>query len=447
MAINREYGTEQPYIPLGIFKLRLPLIHYKWEWPEAIQGAILVAVALGSIPIHQELLGVPFEVALLMVALNGILYLLHPTFGDPVFPGWITPAIPLVLAWGKGYAAGPDRIHAIIALQLSMAILFMFLGITGLGKKLIAYVPMSMRAGIILGAGVAAVWGVIMPKGRMTGQEVTIMVGAFICWLVLFSWNFAQKKQNNGFLQLLSKYGMLPGLIVAAIVGPLIGEIPFPKIQMGMIDFSLTGKMLEYTVFGVGFPAAKYWIDALPLVFAAYIIAFGDFVLAEVVTKEADVVRQDEVIEFNPTRSNLISGFRNLIMGLFAPYGPLCGPLWAGGTIAIAERYKHGRAAMDSIYGGCGSFIIAMFVASLFLPIISLVRPVLPAALSLTLLVQGYACFYIAMNMCRTNQERGIAGTMAIFLAAKSAAWGLGIGVLLVLLIGNSIKENPDEAK
>ena len=306
---------------------------------------------------------------------------------------------------------------------------------------------MSMRAGIILGAGVAAVWGVIMPKGRMTGQEVTIMVGAFICWLVLFSWNFAQKKQNSGFLQLLSKYGMLPGLVVAAIVGPLIGEIPFPKIQMGIIDFSLAGKMLDYTIFGVGFPAAKYWIDALPLVFAAYIIAFGDFVLAEVVTKEADVVRQDEVIEFNPTRSNLISGLRNLIMGMVAPYGPLCGPLWAGGTIAIAERYKHGRAAMDSIYGGCGSFILAMFVASLFLPIISLVRPVLPAALSLTLLVQGYACFYIAMNMCRTNQERGIAGTMAIFLAAKSAAWGLGIGILLVLLIGNSIKENPDEAK
>ena len=445
MAIEREYGTEQPYIPLGIFKLRLPFIHYKWEWPEAIQGAILVAVALGSIPIHQELLGVPFEVALVMVALNGLLYMLHPTFGDPVFPGWITPAIPLVLAFGKGYAAGADRIHAIIALQLSMAVLFLFLGITGFGKKMIAYVPMSMRAGIIMGAGVAAVWGVIMPKGRMTGQEVTIMVGALICWLVLFSWNFAEKKKENAVLQYISKYGMLPGLVVAAIVGPIIGEIPFPKIQMGFIDLSLFGKLMDYTVFGVGFPAINYWIDALPLVFAAYIIAFGDFVLAEVVVKEADIVRQDEVIEFNPTRSNLISGVRNLIMGLFAPYGPLCGPLWAGGTIAIAERYKHGKAAMDSIYGGCGSFIMAMFVASLFLPVISLVRPVLPAALSLTLLVQGYACFYIAMNMCRTNQERGIAGTMAIFLAAKSAAWGLGIGILLVLIIGNSLKKEEEK--
>ena len=100
---------------------------------------------------------------------------------------------------------------------------------------------------------------------------------------------------------------------------------------------------------------------------------------------------------------------------------------------------------MDSIYGGCGSFIIAMFIASLFLPIISLLRPVLPAASPLTLLVQGYACFYIAMNMCRTNQERGIAGTMAIFLAAKTAAWGLGIGVILVLIIGNSLKKEEEQ--
>lgn len=437
MAIEREYGAEQPHIPLGIFKLRLPFVHFKWEWPEAIQGAILVAVALGSIPIHQEILGVPFEIALVMVALNGLLYLLHPMFGDPVFPGWITPAIPLVLAWTAGYTAGPDRIQAIIALQLSMAVVFLFLGFTGLAKKIVSYVPVSLRAGIILGAGIAATWTVIQPKGRMTGQEITIMTGAFVCWLVLFSYNFAKRKDSNGFMQLLSKYGMLPGIIVAAIIGPIIGEIPIPKMQMGVIDLTLFDDLLtKYTVFGVGFPSARHFIDALPLVFAAYIIAFGDFVLAEVVTKEADKVRQDEYIEFSPNRSNIISGIRNLIMGLLAPYGPLCGPLWAGGTIAIAERYKHGRKAMDSIYGGAGSFVLAMFVASLFLPVISLVRPVLPAALSLTLLVQGFACCYIAMDMCKTKEERGVAGVMAIFLAAKTAAWGLAIGILLHLVIG-----------
>lgn len=437
MAIYREHGKEQPYIPMGVFKMRLPFIHYKWEWPEALQGMILVAVALGSIPIHQEILGVPFEVALVMVALNGLLYILHPTFGDPVFPGWITPAIPLVLAWTKGYTAGPDRIHAIIALQLSMAFVFLFLGTTGLAKKIVGYVPVSMRSGIILGAGIAAVVSVINANGRMKGQEVTILTGALVCFLVMFSWRFLVAKEKNAFLQQLSKYGMLPGLLVALLIGPIIGEIPIPKLQMGFIDLSLFGTLIsKYTLFAVGFPGIKYFIDALPLVIACYIIAFGDFVLAEVVVKEADTVRTDEVIEFNPNRSNLISGLRNLIMGIVAPYGPLCGPLWAGGTIAIAERYKHGRKAMDSIYGGAGSFILAMFIAGFFLPVISLLKPVLPAALSLTLLVQGFACAYIAMDMVKTKEERGVAGIMALFLATKTAAWGLAVGVILHLIIG-----------
>ena len=31
MAMKREYGAEQPYTPAGIFKIRLPFIHYRWE--------------------------------------------------------------------------------------------------------------------------------------------------------------------------------------------------------------------------------------------------------------------------------------------------------------------------------------------------------------------------------------------------------------------------------
>lgn len=438
MAIYRQDGAEQPFIPMGIFKLRLPFIHYNFEFPEIMQGLILVAVALGSIPVHQEILGVPFEVALIMVAINGLLYILHPSLGDPVFPGWITPAIPLVLVYCGTFAAGPDRIHAVIALQLSMAALFLFLGITGLANKIVSFVPTSMRAGIILGAGIAAVISVIKPVGgRMIGQEITILSGALICFLVMFSWRFMVAKDKNAFLKQIAKYGMLPGMLVALFIGPIIGEIPMPKVQMGFIDFSLFGTLLnKYTVFGIGFPGIKYFISALPLVVAVYIIAFGDFVLAEVVVKEADLIRTDEKIEFNPNRSNLISGFRNLIMGLIAPYGPMCGPLWAGGTIAIAERYKHGRKAMDSIYGGAASFVIAMFIAGFFMPIISILKPVLPAALSLTLLVQGFACAYIAMDMVKTKEERGVAGIMAIFLAVSTAAWGLAVGIVLHFLIG-----------
>lgn len=28
--IKREHGKEQPYWPLGPFKIRLPFIHYRW---------------------------------------------------------------------------------------------------------------------------------------------------------------------------------------------------------------------------------------------------------------------------------------------------------------------------------------------------------------------------------------------------------------------------------
>ncbi|MFZ5944528.1 MAG: hypothetical protein ACOYVD_10480 [Bacillota bacterium] len=438
MAIIREHGKEHPYVQLGIFKVRLPFIHYKWEWPEFWQGLILVAVALGAIPVLQETLGVPFELAVAMVALNGLLYILHPTFGDPVFPGWITPAIPLVLAFAGGFEPGMDRIHAIIALQLSMAVVFTFMGITGLAKKIVNLVPVSMRAGIILGAGIAAVVGVIKPGGRMQGQEITILVGAVICYIVLFSWRFQVAKSKSTFLMQLAKYGMLPGMIVAAIIGPLFGEIPIPAVEMGFVPFGNIIQVISgYTIFGApGFPPFEYFIKALPLVFAAYIIAFGDFVLAEVVTKDADTVRQDEVIDFNANRSNIISGIRNLIMGCFAPYGPLCGPLWAGGTIAVAERYKHGRKSMDTIFGGAGTFVIAMAIAGFLMPIITLVKPVLPAALSLTLIVQGFACAYIAMEMVQGKEERGVAGIMALFLAFRGAAWGLAAGVILHLVIG-----------
>ncbi|QUH25917.1 hypothetical protein [Serpentinicella alkaliphila] len=437
MAIVRENGKEQPYVPFGPFKLRIPFVHFRWEWPEAIQGALLVAVPMGAIPVLQETLGVSFEVALTMMILNGILYILHPTFGDPLFPGWITPAIPLVLGYAAGFEPGVDRIHSIIALQLSMAVVFTLMGVTGWAKKIVSKVPVSLRGGIILGAGIAAVHSVVNPNGRMKGMEITIMAGAVICYLVLFSWRFYVAKDKNTFLNQLSKFGMLPGFIVALILGPLFKELPMPQIQMGFSSLRFGELISGYTVFGApGFPPLEYFVKAIPLVFAAYIIAFGDFVLAEVVTKDADEVRKDEIIDFNANRSNMISGFRNLIMGLFAPYAPLNGPLWAGGTIAAVERYKHGRKSMDSIFGGMGSYIIAMAIAAFFTPVISLLRPALPAGLSLTLIVQGFACAYIAMEMLKTKEERGVAGIMAIFLAFRGASWGLAVGVILHLVIG-----------
>ena len=46
----------------------------------------MCAVDLAAIPLMTELLGMPFEVALAVVMLNGLLYLTHHLLGDPTVP-------------------------------------------------------------------------------------------------------------------------------------------------------------------------------------------------------------------------------------------------------------------------------------------------------------------------------------------------------------------------
>ena len=437
MARKREYGAEQPYIG-GRLKLRLPFIHYRFEIPEAAQGFILVAVALSAVAVHMEALGASREVAVLMVIINGLLYMLHPSFGDPVFPGWITPGIPLVLAWLAGFEPGPDRIQAVIALQMLLAVLFLFMGTTGLAKKIVGFVPLSLRCGIILGAGIAAAFRVIQPGPRsdMYNTPYSVIIGGIVTFLILYSVRYAAAKKNLSVLMFIGKYGMLPGMLVALVVGTLIGELPRPQIEWGFSPLPFGELIAGYTIFGIGFPPIGHFISALPYVVAAYLIAFGDFVVADTVLKETDAARQDEKIEFNANRCYTICGIRNTILSLIAPYAPLNGPLWTGGTVAVAERYKQGRESMDSIYGGMGSYVLAMAIAGLLLPIVSLLGPVLPVAMSITMLVTAWACGYAAINMCKTREEQGIAFIMAIALAFQGARIGLAVGIVLFLVIG-----------
>jgi hypothetical protein len=86
MSLKRTYGAEQPGVGLGKLTLRLPFIHYRFEWPDFIQGLLLCTVCLSIIPVLTGKLGMSFEVALAIVILNGTLYLAHVTFGDPVVP-------------------------------------------------------------------------------------------------------------------------------------------------------------------------------------------------------------------------------------------------------------------------------------------------------------------------------------------------------------------------
>ena len=445
--LKRELGSEQPSWKLGVFRVRLPFVHYRFESSEALQAILMCATCLGAIPILTSVLGIPFELAWSMVIINGLLYNTHALLGDPVVPGWITPSIPLTIAYLTQFEMGPLRIQALIALQLLVAFTFLFMGITGLAGKLMRIVPDSIKSGILLGARFAAIIGEFaVEKGRFNLYPFSIAIGTLLSYFLLFSERFKEMRKNHALVNLFGKYGMLPAIFASIIIAPLCKELPFPNIEVGSFikipEFS--NILRQVSVFGVGFPNIDLFVKAIPMAIMVYIIAFGDFVTSGALLKEADRVRTDEKIDFNSNRSNLISGIRNLIQGILIPYVPLCGPLWAAVSAAVFERYKEGREGMDSVYSGVGTFRWMTFICVSIVPIVSLVQPTLPVALSLTLLVQGFVCTRLAMTICKDHIDMGIAGVMAAVIAVKGAAWGLGVGIILFLLLVR-IKERKIE--
>lgn len=437
---KREYGQEQPYIPAGPFKVRLPFIHYRFEWADYTQGLLMCAVCLGIIPLLQEVLGMPFEIAITIVILNGLLYLLHSHLGDPIVPGWITPAIPLLVAFVITYEPGVARLHALIAFQITLGVLITLLGATGLAKKFVDVIPNAIKSGIIIGAGISAVNMIFkVGDGRFWKSPITIGICLTVAVFLLFSVVFKRNIHKHKILGFISNLGILPSILLAAIIGPLVepASIPFPDLKWGFTVPHFTELFTQWTPFAerVGWPPLEMFIKSIPLAAAIYIVFFGDVIKAQALLKDAAHYRPDEKVDYNPNRNNLIAGLRNMGMGMFGPDISMCGPIWAAMTVVSTERYKHGREAMDSLVGGTASFRWGTFTGYWLVPIVAFVKPILNAALSLTLLVQGFVSVRIGVLAARSYNDLGIAGVVAAVLIAKGAGWAFGVGFFLCILI------------
>ena len=434
MLLKREYGEEHPYWPLGPFKLRLPFIHFRWEIPETVQALVMFVIAMGMIPLLEQYLGVPYEVALAFVVVCGIGFILPPLLGVPFIAGWITPAIPVVLLFLGDYAAGPEAIRAMVALQLVVTAIFLVMAVTRMGSKLVNNVPNSIKAGILLGAGIAAISGEISAGGRLYNTPISLGIGGLVTLYVLFSLSFRDLTERYRWARNIAAYGMVPGMLVTMAIGWGGGEYPLPEIEWGMAVPDFAG-MWGYLPFSVGLPGVELLLAAVPTAIIAYIIAFGDIIVGQSLIKRVDHLRPDEKIEVNVDRVHLITGLRNLMHALLAPYPGLAGPLFTGAMATIAERYRYGRKAMDTIYSGASVFWIVGFLALFMLPLITLFRPVLPIALSITLLITGYLCIAVAVEQIRNATAMGVAGIMGVVLATHGAAWGLGVGLVLYFMV------------
>lgn len=432
---NRPYGKETPYIPAGPFKIRLPFVHYRFEWPDYVQGLLMCAVDLGAITLLTDHLGMPFDVALAVVVLNGLLYLTHHLLGDPVIPGWITPAVPLLVLFVEQFPEGPDRVYALIAFQLTLGILSILLGVTGLASKVVSLVPNAIKSGIILGAGIGAVVSIFEVGGKFDLFPYTITICIGFAFYLLFSKGFGKLKTRNRVWTFIGNLGILPAILLAVFVAPIFGEAKWPNIQWGLSSPDFATLWSDYTVFGLGIPTMSFFLSAIPAVFATYLVVFGDVLKTKALLSESDEARKDEIVDYNPNRAHLIFGGRNMIMSIIGPDITMCGPMWAAMQVVVVERFKSGKKAMNSFFGGAGSFRWGTNTGLFLLPIVSLVEPILSVALALTLLVQGYVSVRVGVMQARSQRDLGIAGIVAAILVIKGAGMAFATGILLCVLI------------
>ena len=456
MAIEQGTRQEQPYTG-GILKLRLPFVHYRIEYQDFIQGAILSCVPLGITAAMTKFLGIPIEVAVLMVVLNNFLYLLHTSFGDPSVSGWITAGIPLYISFLTGFEAGPERIKALIALQVLVGLIFLVLGATGISKYVIKHFPISMRAGILLGAGFASLMRVFKPTQPFMGKmPIAFSIASILSFFVLFSSRAVSFRSKYGWFAWVASFGIAPGFVVGYLVGLMTGEIKPPSgvFDHFIIAMPFSDMFSSFSAIGLGFPSASTWAAAVSLAIVAYVLAFGDILVLEAMIDDASQARPDEKIIFSVPRNHIITSIRNLFQGFCIPFISLCGPQWTGGQALVVNRYKHATTDEEpSYWGGATSLFWGMSIAMVFHPLVQIVLPAKMIGFGLTLLIQGYLCIYLAFAMCHTNVQRGIAGVMGAVLVTANYVklWGspLWSGPTLALIIGAilffALEYNPEK--
>ncbi len=432
----------------GPFTFRLPFYHTRLYWPEALQGLfVAAATGLSLVPLMTMFFGLSFEEAVALSMLHSILIgsaLIF--FGEPYAPGWITPALPLVLAFVLGSYEDPVlRFQAMTAISLNFALLLFILGVSGLGKKFVLWLPDTLKAGIILGAAIAALKRVFIDDAErfLLQQPVITTLACAVCLIFAFSLPMARLKEKYHLVALIGAMGLLPGFLLAALVGPLVGEVSY-EIEWGILIPPVGDLWLKVSPFAIGWPSAEMFIKSIPLALITYVILFGDIVTGNEVIREGMATRKDEHIDISPNRTHLSLAIRNGLMGLFAPFFPTQGALWTGVHVIIVQRWKQGRRAMDSLHSGLVSYyLMGIPILFVLLPLLTGLRPLLGVALSLTLVLTGFACAYIAMAIPRNNTSRGAVVLIGVGLALFEPWVGLLFGIVTTLLLVGWDR-NPD---
>jgi hypothetical protein len=288
-----------------------------------------------------------------------------------------------------------------------------------------------------MGAGFSAVYMIFVAGGKFDTFPITTSICLLVAFYLLFSNHFANLAKKGGIWNKIANLGILPCILAAIVAAPLVGEAKWPVIQWSFSSPAfgvLWTQWVPWGSQGFGWPGLTDYIKAIPMIVSIYVVLFGDVVQSQALVKDADVTRPDEHIDYDSNRAHLIFGFRNLAMSIVGPDITMCGPLWAAMQVVTCERYKKGRDSMDSIYGGAASFRFGTFTGYWLMPIVACTKPILPVAMALTMIVQGFVSVRIGITESRSFRDLGIAGCIGGVVLAKGAAFGFAVGIICCLI-------------
>ena len=442
MRKTRPDGEVQPGIKWGPFTMRIPLVHMRFSLPDMLQGlAVAGATALALVPYFQSLLGLSFEEAVMMAMIHSILISSSwMLFGDPYAPGWLTPAVPFVVAFITAPAYLGDHIsqfQAMTALSLNFAFILIVLGVTGLGAKLIKIVPNVFKGGIILGAAIAAFLRVTKDGDAANvfqSAPIAGTLGVVICLVFAFSKPLQALAINKRWLAIILGFGLLPGFVIAGIVGFFTGEFQY-IIRWEILDVSASATSLwaKASPFMIGWPPIETFLASFPLALITYVLFFGDVITGNEMIEQAQTKRTDETLELNSSRAHMATGIRNVLMGILAPFFGTQGVLWTGIQVVLLKRWEQGRDKLDSIFDSIGSFYaFGLPILFLLLPLVSLLEPLLPLALAVTLVLTAFACAALALSLVQDSTERGAMVITAMAFSVFEPWLGLLVGIIVI---------------
>ncbi|UMZ73565.1 hypothetical protein [Natranaerofaba carboxydovora] len=431
MIYKREEGEVQPGWHWGRFTVRIPGIHVRLNWPMTIQGGLIhVGFAASAVALKMEYFDMPFEVAWSMSVIYMFWMFIGTLFlGEPYSPGWITPALPLTLMYLQGFTPGTEAVKAMTALALTVGLVFLLLGVTGLGRKIYELVPSELRAGIIMGAAIAAFLGEFE---RLEEMPVTLFAVYGFTILFLYSVWFTNLQLKNKLLERLAHMTILVGFAIGAIVGISSGEVSITIETWGSYTPQFGEYLSSVLPYYIGWPSLDMYLSALPIAFIAYVVAFGDMIVANTLIEDADNARKDEDIQIDTTRTHYSLAIRNIFQILTGgPFIPMHGPIFAGGTVFLIKVYSESRKTLDSLYEGTCNFNWFGLLMAFLGPAVFFFGPLADVGLGITLIITGVACAQLAMRIVTTIVGYGYILLVGLIFGHYGPQWGLLFGVLL----------------